>query len=883
MVELPCLSIDEGVKLLLQHNDLDAELDANHNEADKIVTRLGQHPLAIDQAAAYIADHPSLTRNLAGFLPLYEAKREQILKHTPEDTWEYGDERLGRNARNNAVCAFTTWEMTLSQLCHNGNGDLDPVTHFLTLSAFLASTTVDEWLFVNHAIGQRGLSDRDNSNRVDARGQRNSENDGFDASKQAQPGHCNPDALGQDNQGASDHGDLAGLDPNGCGVFEVDDSTPSWIDHFCRPQTGYSCADFASNANSPYVDVHATETYSRHKEQRGWSTEKFSDFVTRASKLSLVQHEPSISKADFTSFSLHPLIRDWLQLRQHIKRRQDFVRESIEVLARSIRQFEFKRPDPTARKVLLLHVNAAVQCDREFLGPSFRLGTIESSLVNASLFARFYVQEREYQAGIFLSQLVQQTSQSVYREHDPRTIHYARRLGWDFELSGKFPEAEEIHRKTLARLQQARGDTSLEIIRTKAYLAGILCRRQQYEEAERLQQQVIECSTTQFGPNHPLTLDYMDYLATILSFQGNHSEAEALNRVLLTMSRELWGAEHEDTLTAQLGLSWTLVEQNKLEEAEVLLRDNLEVRERILGADHPDTGHTRSALAHVLTQLGRLQEAEVLFGDDSEVLERIEGADHPYTLAARSSLALALSQSGRLQEAEAILRDVICISERRWTASRTETLRSRSALVENLILQDRQEEAVAIFRDILHLQQESFGADNIELLDTMHALAHALWNTAKLDEAHRYIQLALTGRERALGSNHVATIWSRNAAADFCHKIGCRYMDEGRFDDARAQLEDAVNQYARLPRNEKVVEHVCGCLYQKDYAYVCVKLAYQLLNDSQFVQARAMLEKAFRLCEDLPSMTIGVSQHAKKNTHTHANNWRTIWRSNVGS
>ena len=108
LLEIPSLTTDEGVKLLLRrHRGQDVEKYVV--EASRIVARLGGLALAIDQAAAYIGYMRIPLDQLADFLITYEEQRGKILQYTPAHFWEYETMQIhGEAEKNKALSAFTT-------------------------------------------------------------------------------------------------------------------------------------------------------------------------------------------------------------------------------------------------------------------------------------------------------------------------------------------------------------------------------------------------------------------------------------------------------------------------------------------------------------------------------------------------------------------------------------------------------------------------------------------------------------------------------------------------------------------------------------------------------------------------------------------------------
>jgi tetratricopeptide (TPR) repeat protein len=80
-----------------------------------------------------------------------------------------------------------------------------------------------------------------------------------------------------------------------------------------------------------------------------------------------------------------------------------------------------------------------------------------------------------------------------------------------------------------------------------------------------------------------------DNLAASLSGQGKYDEAKKMEREVLAVRKRVLGAEHADTLTAAGNLARSLNHQGKYDEAVAMEREVLAVRKRVLGADHPHT------------------------------------------------------------------------------------------------------------------------------------------------------------------------------------------------------------------------------------------------------------------------------------------------------
>jgi hypothetical protein len=95
---------EEALDLLMTCGELDKTEEINITEGAKIIHRLGNMPLAIDLAGAYLSGRAGLVR-IQDFLPRYNEQAEEIMQVLP---WisDYS-----ADMRQNESSVFTTWEM----------------------------------------------------------------------------------------------------------------------------------------------------------------------------------------------------------------------------------------------------------------------------------------------------------------------------------------------------------------------------------------------------------------------------------------------------------------------------------------------------------------------------------------------------------------------------------------------------------------------------------------------------------------------------------------------------------------------------------------------------------------------------------------------------
>ncbi len=181
---------------------------------------------------------------------------------------------------------------------------------------------------------------------------------------------------------------------------------------------------------------------------------------------------------------------------------------------------------------------------------------------------------------------------------------------------------------------------------------------------------------TKLGADHPDTLTSMANLALTYSNQGRWDEAERLEVEVMEMRKTKLGADHPDTLTSMANV---LSRQGKYAEAEQMHRQTLQLWEKVLGQEHPNTLGSMNALALTYYGQARYEESEKLLGQALQGYQKVLGAKHPHTLECMYHLALVLQEQGNYSQAETMHWQVLTSREEVLGLEHPHTILSRNA------------------------------------------------------------------------------------------------------------------------------------------------------------------------------------------------------------
>ncbi|KAL5360970.1 hypothetical protein BJX96DRAFT_175795 [Aspergillus floccosus] len=157
------------------------------------------------------------------------------------------------------------------------------------------------------------------------------------------------------------------------------------------------------------------------------------------------------------------------------------------------------------------------------------------------------------------------------REH-PDTLTSVNNLGRVLSSQGKYEEAEAMHRRALEEYKKVLGREHPDTLTSADNLGRVLSRQGKYEEAEAMHRRTLEAREKVLGREHPSTLTSVNSLSRVLDSQGKYKEAEAMVRRALEGYKKVLRREHPSTLTSVNNLSLVLDSQGKYEEAEAIRR-----------------------------------------------------------------------------------------------------------------------------------------------------------------------------------------------------------------------------------------------------------------------------------------------------------------------
>ncbi|KAM3066473.1 hypothetical protein ACMFMG_012057 [Clarireedia jacksonii] len=178
-----------------------------------------------------------------------------------------------------------------------------------------------------------------------------------------------------------------------------------------------------------------------------WDKYEAQDILKEFQNLSLLQNL-HIGK-DETTFSLHPLIQDWVKLRVDLNARRAYTREAILVLSAFFKFQSVNNMKLKTKQTLLSHLEAVLQNENDYT--VLRDNLEETELLDATFeFGAFFLAHGQYDLSQQMYRHTLKGRTKVLGKEHPNTLTSMNNLALVFQRQGKYDAAELLYQETLS-------------------------------------------------------------------------------------------------------------------------------------------------------------------------------------------------------------------------------------------------------------------------------------------------------------------------------------------------------------------------------------------------------------------------------------------------
>ncbi len=226
---------------------------------------------------------------------------------------------------------------------------------------------------------------------------------------------------------------------------------------------------------------------------------------------------------------------------------------------------------------------------------------------------------------------------------------------------GRYTEAEPLLREAVEIWQKSLPEGHPEIATGLNNLAVVCQSLGRLADAESALNQALAMRQKTLPEDHPYIAQGLNNLALLYQRQGRIAEAEPLYLQALESWQKSLPADHPDIAAGLYNLAALYRRLGRYAEAEPLLKQALEINRRTLPEIHPEIAASLNLLAMLYAHQGRSAEAEALFVQAVALWRQALPEGHPDIATSLNHLAVLYQGQRRFAEAEFLFQEAIGI------------------------------------------------------------------------------------------------------------------------------------------------------------------------------------------------------------------------------
>ncbi|MFF7475002.1 FxSxx-COOH system tetratricopeptide repeat protein [Streptomyces sp. NPDC008092] len=257
----------------------------------------------------------------------------------------------------------------------------------------------------------------------------------------------------------------------------------------------------------------------------------------------------------------------------------------------------------------------------------------------------------EYDRAVELAKEAHDGFGDLFYEAHPRTLKAANNLALALRMVGRYADARQIDERTLARRTQVDGADHIYTLSSAENLGRDLREVGRYTESVTVLSRAYDQHKRLLGKEFPGTLRCAKSLAVSLRRAGRLEDARRLTSATLDRYREQYTVSTPDSLACELNLAADLFAAEDPEAARDVARKVLAEYLKKPGEAHPYTQAAMNNLGVFQWGCGAAEQAEELFLKVLDRMTGLLGAHHPHTQFCSANYAIVLAGTGRPEEA----------------------------------------------------------------------------------------------------------------------------------------------------------------------------------------------------------------------------------------
>jgi tetratricopeptide (TPR) repeat protein len=358
--------------------------------------------------------------------------------------------------------------------------------------------------------------------------------------------------------------------------------------------------------------------------------------------------------------------------------------------------------------------------------------------------------------------------ENAVESNDPEIVVTLNNLGSIRQDLGELDRAREIFQKVLEIRLTTDDPTNANVAAAKNNLGSILHDLGQLTDARSMLEDALQIREMAFGPLHPSLGAVHSNLGMVLHDLGLFEMASDHYRQALEIEEAAYGEQHPNVATDLNNIGSLHHELGQLDEAKAMLERALAIREVAHHPDHPGLATVLNNIGSLYQDLGDLSQARQSYLRALRIREATRGPEHLWVSFVLSNYGTLLCDLREFDRAREVLDRALAIQQRTYGKDHpciAATLNSFGRLQRMV---DHPDEAKNVLERALKMYQATWGDGHRAVATVLVNLAAVLADLGDTHGAASAYREAIKALESAYGLEHPSVVAAKDALAGLC-------------------------------------------------------------------------------------------------------------------
>jgi tetratricopeptide (TPR) repeat protein len=330
---------------------------------------------------------------------------------------------------------------------------------------------------------------------------------------------------------------------------------------------------------------------------------------------------------------------------------------------------------------------------------------------------------------------------------------------------GDLKGAREAFEKVVALRVADHGPTHASVAAAKNNLGSILNDLGHLNEARAMLEEALHIRETVFGPTHPSLGVVLSNLGMVFHDLGKFDKAGEHYRRALEIDRAGYTEQHHKAATDLNNLGSLAHELGQRDEAKASLEKALTIRETIYHSEHPGLAAVLNNLGSLYQDLDDAALAKRTYERALRIREAAYGPDHLFISFVLSNYGTLLRDLRELDAAHRALERALAIQRLVLAQDHPSMAATLNNLGSLLLLMSKREEAEVLLNQALRMYEVLWGGDHYAVATVLINQADVMQDRGDRAGAAAAYRRAIDLQEAAYGPQHPKVMATRNALA----------------------------------------------------------------------------------------------------------------------